>query len=140
MSPTSLKLMLTTILSLTAIMETEVEFLSVDKKKMVAKYLAVNLTEDEQRKQYIISSIPDRVTELEGFGRERVSMAYLDKDYIKRKDYNGVMEKVEKWKDHKDFILYPPTRPVCCANVGTLLEKAKGSPVLFREGRCWLRC
>ena len=50
MSPTSLKLMLTTILSLTAIMETEVEFLSVDKKKMVAKYLAVNLTEDKQRK------------------------------------------------------------------------------------------
>ena len=44
MSPTSLKLMLTTILTLTAIMETEVEFL------MVAKYLAVNLTEDKQRK------------------------------------------------------------------------------------------
>ena len=128
MSPTSLKLMLTTILTLTAIMETEVEFLSVDKKKMVAKYLAVNLTEDEQRKQNIICCIPDRVTELEGFGRERVSVAYLYNDYIKRKDDNGVMEKVDKWKDHKDFILYPPTRPVCSANVGTLeLERQKGA-------------
>ena len=37
------------------------------------------------------------VTELEGTGRERVSMAYLDNGYIRRKDDNGVMEKIEKW-------------------------------------------
>ena len=58
-------------------------------------FLTVNLTKDEQRKQNIISCISDRFTALEGFVRERVSVAYLDNDYIKRKDDNGVIEKVE---------------------------------------------
>jgi hypothetical protein len=79
-----------------SIMETEVEFLNVD-IKMVGKYLAVNLTKDEQSKQNIISCLPDRVTELEETGRERVNVAYLDNDYIRRKNDNGVMEKIEKW-------------------------------------------
>ena len=77
-------------------METEVEYKNLD-IKMVAKYLAVNMTKEEQRKENIISCIPDRLTELEGTGRKKVGMAYLDSDFINKKDKYGKIVKVEKW-------------------------------------------
>ena len=49
-------------------MESEVEFENVEINE-VAKYLAINLSKDDQRLLNIISCIPDGVVELEGNAR-----------------------------------------------------------------------
>ena len=68
-----------------AMMESEVKFDDVDIKD-VAKYIAISMSQEDQRKLSIISCIPDRVVELEGEVKGEVGMAYLDSEYLSRKD------------------------------------------------------
>ena len=77
-------------------METTMEFENVDMRE-IAKYLAINMSKEDQRNLHIISCIPDRVVELEGTARGNVGMAYLDTEYINRKDKDGKTSKVDKW-------------------------------------------
>ena len=48
-------------------------------------------------KENIFLCIPVRMTEENGRSRSTVSMAYLDTDYVYRKDAEGVSRKEEKW-------------------------------------------
>ena len=68
-----------------ATMESEVKCDDVDIKD-VAKYIAISMSQEDQRKLSIISCIPDRVVELEGEVKGEVGMAYLDSEYLSRKD------------------------------------------------------
>ena len=62
-----------------AMIETPMKFANIDWKE-AAKYLVVNMSEEELRAKRVWSCIPERVT------HRKVSMAYLDTDYFYRED------------------------------------------------------
>ena len=79
-----------------AVMDTKVSFKNID-METVGKYLAIHMTKEEQKKLNIVSCIPDREGETKGGTCRKVTIAYLDTDYVQRKNEQGKSVKVEKW-------------------------------------------
>ena len=62
-------------------MDTEITFKNLD-MKTVGKYLAIHMTKEEQRKMNIVSCVPDREGETKGGKVKKVTIAYLDTEYV----------------------------------------------------------
>ena len=82
----------------------------------MSHYASLVETELGTAQPQLLSCVPDRVFELDGTGRQRVGMAYLDSDFINKKDDDGKVEKVVKWS-----------------------WKNKREPNCLRKQKCWPR-
>ena len=82
----------------------------------MSHYASLVETELGTAQPQLLSCVPDRVFELDGTGRKRVGMAYLDSDFIKKKEDDGKVEKVGKWS-----------------------RKNKREPNCLRKQKCWPR-